>query len=370
MFFNAKEGSTSALIQLCIGYFIFYVITGVSVKYFLGGAPGFPHMDGMEFLVYSTAGGMGISMLVVMILRWYRFESTQRTKLGPLTLPSEFLYIIPSGICTAIIVPTTTLMYSFDGISVMVAMVLMRGSVIVISRLIDEIQIRQGILKKTVYFEENIAVAIAISVVIIELLSPAKSGKSPFGSLPVMIIFSSYIVAYTLRIYIMNYYKNTRPKGASGSNKGFFAIEQLAAFATVALVTLMFVLLHQFAGVEGPRVTPMVNAIVYPNPLWWHWAILAGIAYGIVAFFSVFIFMFKGRTATFAGLVNRLTSLIAGTAATLLFAVMFSGKYPHYFDWINLGLILVAVAFMTKAERRRAQELAREELVSAAAKEI
>ena len=45
---------------------------------------------------------------------------------------------------------------------------------------------------------------------------------------------------------------------------------------------------------------------------------LSGIPYGAVAFFSVFIFMFQGRTATFAGLVNRLTSLIAGTTATLL----------------------------------------------------
>jgi drug/metabolite transporter (DMT)-like permease len=53
---------------------------------------------------------------------------------------------------------------------------------------------------------------------------------------------------------------------------------------------------------------------------------------------------------------------VAGTIATLLFAVMFGGKYPHYMDWVGLALILVAVAFMTKAEKRRARELAQEEL--------
>jgi drug/metabolite transporter (DMT)-like permease len=81
--------------------------------------------------------------------------------------------------------------------------------------------------------------------------------------------------------------------------------------------------------------------------------VLAGTAYGLVAFFSVFIFMYKGRTATFAGLVNRLTSLVAGTAATLIFAVVFGGKLPKPADWVSLGFILVAVAFLARAERRR-----------------
>ena len=68
--------------------------------------------------------------------------------------------------------------------------------------------------------------------------------------------------------------------------------------------------------------------------------------------------MFKGRTATFAGLVNRLTSLIAGTASTLWFAAFYGGKLPKLQDWVSLAFILVAVGFLTMAERRRAAELA------------
>jgi hypothetical protein len=76
-----------------------------------------------------------------------------------------------------------------------------------------------------------------------------------------------------------------------------------------------------------------------------------------VAFFSVFIFMFKGRTATFAGLVNRLTSLVAGTAATLIFHYGFGGKFPSAEDWLSLVFILIAVGFLTVAERKRMDEL-------------
>ncbi|MFO7735236.1 MAG: hypothetical protein R6W70_03355 [bacterium] len=65
--FGAKQGSTAHLMELCFGYFIFYVITGVSVKYFLY-CPQGPELEGMEYLVYSTVGGTlfatGISLIL------------------------------------------------------------------------------------------------------------------------------------------------------------------------------------------------------------------------------------------------------------------------------------------------------------------
>ena len=67
--------------------------------------------------------------------------------------------------------------------------------------------------------------------------------------------------------------------------------------------------------------------------------------------------MFKGRTATFANLANRLTSLIAGTLSTVIFAAVFGGKYPAVIDWVSLGFIFLAIYFMAKAEKRRKAEL-------------
>jgi uncharacterized membrane protein YccC len=67
--------------------------------------------------------------------------------------------------------------------------------------------------------------------------------------------------------------------------------------------------------------------------------------------------MFKGRTATFAGLVNRLTSLVAGTAATLVSYFLFQGHFPKIQDWLSLVFILIAVGFLTIAEKKRTREL-------------
>jgi hypothetical protein len=360
---TTEEGSTGRLLQLCAGYFIFYVITGVMVKYFLGSPDnGFPGMSGMQYLVYSTAGGTMVAAGVVLALRWYRLQSNRMVRWGPLTFPGEFLYIIPSGVCTAVVIPTTTLMYSLEGLSVMVAMTIMRGSVILISRVVDAVQIRQGILTKRVYLEENLGVIFALAAVGVHVVYGAVSGGTHFdflGNPAAMVILSAYIIAYSIRIYIMNYYKNTRPKGERQDNKGFFAIEQIAALSTIALVTVILFQAPETFGWKATQVVAIREAITEPAPLW-AWAILGGTAFGAVSFFSVFIFMFKGRTATFAGLVNRLTSLIAGTAATLIFAFVFGGRLPNKLDWLALLFIFIAVGFLTRAERRRAAELAAE----------
>jgi len=351
---KTEDGSTGRLLQLVFGYFFFYVITGLSVKYFQNIAG----MHSMEYLVYSTASSTLLATTVVLVLRWYKLQSVRLTKVGSVTFPSELYYIIPSGVMTAVVVPTTTLLYSFEGISVMVAMTIMRGSVIIIGRIVDSIQIKKGILNKKVYLEENMGVIFAVLAVGLKVLTGGRDGgANPLTSVPVMVIFTSYIIAYAIRIYIMNYYKNTRPRRSKvDNNKAFFAIEQFASTVTIWLVALIILIVAIRTDAVGTRITPYVNA--FKNPVsGFGWTMFWGAAFGIVAFFSVFLFMFKGRTATFSGLVNRLTSLIAGTTSTLLFALIWGGRWPALVDWISLLLIFVAVAFLTKAEKKRALEL-------------
>src|SRR5205085_9566625 len=67
----------------------------------------------------------------------------------------------PSGGCAAIVLPTAALLSSLP-VSVLVAMVVMRASVIVICRAVDAIQIRQGLLKKRVQPAENWGVLFAL----------------------------------------------------------------------------------------------------------------------------------------------------------------------------------------------------------------
>lgn len=351
LFTRNVEGSTEQLMQLCSGYLATYILVGFFAKLFTPKL-----MSGVEYLVYSTMGGSLICIVVVIILKWYKLKSAgYKTVMGK-QIPMEFFYIIPSGVCTAIIIPTTTLMYTLP-ISVMVAMVIMRASVIIISRIVDAIQIKQGILNKKVYWEENVAVLLAICAVSTNFVN-IKPGSFDFLSNNIaMTTLIIYIFAYGIRIYIMNYFKNTRPKNIPQDNKGFFAVEQIAASSTLVIGGFLLYKLVPLG--ESAEFFTQYHMALQPGsiPPLWYAAIFAGMAYGVGAFFSVFLFMFKGRTATFAGVVNRLTSLVAGTIATLLACAILKTRMPNTQEWSSLVFIFIAIYFLSRSEKRRSAEL-------------
>lgn len=352
---HTEEGSTGRLVQLCFFYFIFYIVTGIVVKYFTTALPGLPHVSQIEYLIYNNIGASGPVLLIVLALRWYKIKSNYLVPIGKLKVPIELFYIIPSGICTAVIVPTTIMMYLLP-IPVMVAMIIMRGSIIITSRIVDAIQIKQGILKKKIYWQEEVAVLLAIAAVSIDIFY-SKDIANDFEfihSFAAMTILSSYILAYFIRIYFMNYYKNTRGHGVPQDNKGFFAIEQICMVITIVIAGII---VFNSAGPNAPDVINQFHQSFIAPTVHWKWEAISGIAFGAVSFFSVFLFLFKGRTATFAGLVNRLTSLVAGTIATLIFWFIWNGKFPSKAEWLSLLIIFVAVTFLSKAEKRRVAEL-------------
>ncbi|MCM2321798.1 MAG: hypothetical protein NDJ90_00885 [Oligoflexia bacterium] len=336
---QSQSGSTKTLLQLCLGYFGFYILTGIAVKYYTDLSP--DRISQIAFLFNNTAGSNILVLLVVFAVGMHKAGSQK-------LFSRDSLPILYSGICTAVVIPTTTLMYLLP-ISVMVAMVIMRGSVIIISRLVDEIQIRQGILKKKVSWEEDLAIVFALMAVGMNLLLPGK-GKFDFVGHPAaMVILTSYLTAYFIRLYIMNYFKNSAV-GLKINNQAFFAREQVVATLTLVLVTLGLVASPRLFAVESPAVLEFQGAVFAPS----FWPMMSGIVYGAVAFFSVLIFMFRGRTATFAGLVNRLTSLVAGTTSTLLLAYFFGTRMPSSMEWMSLLWIGVAVGLLTRAELKYA----------------
>lgn len=339
------DDSSLLLLILAAWYFLSYVGTGIAPKVFTDGYFGVDRISQMANLYYSTVGAVGFVLILMVALGWHkRFRSAGSIRIGPVSFAREYCYLLPSGICTAVIIPTTTLMYTF-GVSVMIAMVTMRGCIVVIGRLVDAIQIRQGILKKRVPWEENVAVVFAIAAVATALLKSPKPGEDPFSllhSVPAMVVLTAYVGAYFVRIYIMNWYKNTH--AGQADNRAFFGAEQ--AFAALALVVVTGALLAW--GPNDWRIAEMHHAAETPYFL----AMIGGIPFGLAAIPSVLLLMYKGRTGTFSTLVNRLTSLIAGTTATLLL-IPLGGKAPVLLDWVAFGLVLVAVGFLAKAERRR-----------------
>lgn len=329
---------------LCAGYFTCYVIFGIFVKWLLDNREGFPAMSGMSILFNTTLGGMSIALGVVLLFWWPgRLKSSQPRIFGG-RLPGEYAWLIPSGICTGFVIPTTTLMYTF-GYSVMVAMVLMRSSLIVASRIVDAVLIHQGHLDKKVNWQENAAVVAALAALSIVIFGSGAKDFQFFESPAAMMTMALYIFPYGFRIYILSRFK------VKADHKAIFGIEQIFAAMTVLIVATAF-LSFFYMGWEPKQLADFASGFENPSFI----AILIGTVYGVGAFFSVFLYLFKHGTATFNTTVNRLTSLVAGTIATLIFHYAFDGKPVNTQGWVALSVVLIAIAFLAWSGKRRQQE--------------
>src|SRR2546428_7751020 len=108
---KSQSGTTARLIQLCVGYFSAYVLTGILVKYFT--VLRSPKMSEMAYLFNNTLGGSVLALGVVVLLGWVTLlQSNRSVRWRPLRFPLEVAYIIPSGICTAGGIPAHHLVFS------------------------------------------------------------------------------------------------------------------------------------------------------------------------------------------------------------------------------------------------------------------
>jgi hypothetical protein len=333
------KGSTGLLFTFALLYFGFYTIFGLGLKYAQGPvSQGLLGLGELSFLIYSTFGSALVCLGVIALAGWWRFKWWSR----------EGLLMVISGTCTALVIPTTTLMYSLP-LSVMIAMVIMRGSVILISRLLDELFLAMGISHKKVSWEENLAVLFAVGAVSLSIFRAGADDFLFFRSSVATTILAVYLAAYGLRLFLMNRFKFLFGFSPHIEKQNYFALEQLVAslwiFGTLGIALLFspWPTGHVFGEVAFSLLDPPSN---------WQWALLIGIPFGGAAFFSVFLFMFEGRTSTFGALVNRCSSLFAGTISTLLFAYFFGGKWPSAQDWMAFGVLLAAVLLLARSERR------------------
>ncbi|MDP8225599.1 MAG: hypothetical protein P9L99_19725 [Candidatus Lernaella stagnicola] len=331
-----------SLVGLCLGYFAAYVVYGTFVRWLRITQ----EMPGMEVTFNTTVGGTLICMVVVLVFWWPGRLVLREPRVWGGRIPGEYAWLVPSGICTGFVIVTTTLMYTY-GFSVMVAMVLMRSALIVSSRAVDAILIRQGHVTKPVYWQENAAVVAAVAAMSVVIFVADKDDFKFFESSAAMITMLFYIIPYSLRIYILNRFKT------QADHKAIFGIEQIAASSTIFLV-MGAVVIAYLAGWNPTPVAEFAAGVFSPTPV----AILIGMVFGIGAFFSVFLFLFKDGSATFNVTLNRLTSLTAGTVATLCFWLLFDGQPVKSYQWAALGVVLLAIGLLAWAGKRRKREAA------------
>ena len=285
------------------------------------------HIPGFELLpatVMATLAGM---LAFLGFTGWWRFSEKQTIFGLGIHVPNRWTFL--SGLCTATIIMTTTLAYTFQGVSIVFMMLLMRGGVLVIAPMVDALSGR-----KVRWFSWT-ALALALSALLVAFSERMSFQLTLLAGLDV----GAYLLGYFVRLRFMSHLAKSDSPDAT---KRYFAEEQMVA--TPALMLFLALLALWGGSPEAMQVRAGFTSFFDRG------VTLAAFAVGLLSLGTgIFggLILLDRRENTFCVPVNRASSVLAGVVATLALHFAFGSRMPSIFEWTGASLIVGAILVLS-----------------------
>ncbi len=302
-------------------------------------------VNSFEILPPTIMASIAVMIVFISCMGWWKYAT--QWKLGSLSLPRPRLLTLFSGICTGVVVVTTTLAYTINGVTIVTAMLFMRGGMLIMSPIVDTI-----FKRKVKWFCWAALGMSMLALIVSSLYIPITTGKFDIGSIfgqPLLfwVDLAAYLGAYFVRLTMMS---KLAKSDNDDDTKKFFVEEQMTG--TPSILIILFVIALFGAGQPYESLPGGVHAGFFD-----FWTSHPGkvIAYAmLIGFFSQFNGVFGGLILldksdnAFAVPVNRCSSILAGVGATLaLVAVFPSYSMPDAGQFIGAGCVIGAICFLT-----------------------
>ncbi|MBP9085100.1 MAG: hypothetical protein KBG15_03240 [Kofleriaceae bacterium] len=280
-------------------------------------------VTGLMLLPVMTAASTLAMVATITGLGWWRYARGADGKGWP--RPNRWTLL--SGLATAMILVTTTLAYTFEGVSLGFVMLVMRGGVLVIAPVVD---LMTG--RRIRWFSW---VALGLS-----LVSLANTLLTRVGDVPLLcaLDLACYLLGYVIRLRLMA--KLGKSHDPSVRRRYFVEEQMVAAPAAVVLLVLLAVF-----GPPGIHV-PLRHGFF---DLWTHstvgWAIVAGICSQGTGVFGG-LMLLDASEATYCVPLNRAMSILGGVVAASVLALWFGVRAPSLGELIGAGLLVSAIGVL------------------------
>lgn len=333
---------------LCFGYFASYIPYSMMTKMITEGL--FDGLNGKGFSGFIIQPvvvlGSFVSMYIYLTAKgWWKY-ATHSTVLG-ISFPRPQWFTCISGLCTAGQIITTTLAYTFSGISIVFAMLLMRGGVLIMAPVVDLIVRRR---RRKIYWPSWVAAVLSLIALFVGF--SAKAGLQM--TMGAAINISIYLFVYFFRLFFMS---GRAKSDDADERRRYFTEEQMVANPVLFIGLLIVGVLGRHAAPESIANQVWLGFSSFPFQGFFIVTFLIGIfSYGTGLFGSL-IFLDK-RENTFTVPANRASSVLAGLIASYLLAIFYGKRFPGPHELIGAALIIGAIAFLmyrTIIDKRRAQ---------------
>jgi protein-tyrosine-phosphatase len=311
---------------LALGYFAFYVpYSGMTKALSKGFFSTSGTISGFELLPAVLFGTVIGFLIIILATGWWKQAGT--VKLFGKNIPfASNKYTFLSGIATAVIIATTTLAYSFTGISIVFAALLMRGGVLLMAPFVDTVYRRK--------IQWYSWLAFGLTLFSLLVVFSEKAGYSL--SLAAGINIAAYLSGYFFRLQFMTYTAKTND---TSSNYKYFVEEMLSAMLVILFVPLLLALIGQgelMLSLRAGYTSFLGSGLVVP-------AIIIGILYSCLYIFGSRIYLDK-RENTFCIPINRCASLLAGVTAAVILSMLF--EKPFYTATQLMGAVVLILAIV------------------------
>jgi hypothetical protein len=326
------------------GYFACYVPYSALTKALTRGtipAMAGVSVDGFAVMPLSAMASLVGMLVFISAMGWWKH--LPRRKVGALTLPMLNPWLVLSGLCTSTIIMTTTLAYTFKGVSIVFAMLLMKGGVLILAPVVDALTGRH------VRWFSWAGLLLSLG----SLFVAVTDGTGFTMPLACTIDVVAYLLAYFIRLRFMSRMAKSDDENAT---LRYFVQEQITATPALVLALGIMALIG-----DGPTLGAIRDGFTtLPFTSAAPWVIAIGLLSQGTGVFGSLIFLDK-RENTYCVPVNRCSSVMAGVVASFALSWWLGMGPPKNDELFGAAMIIGAILFLTLPpmfEKRRASALA------------
>lgn len=327
----SASGTGLSVWWLAFGYFACYVPYSALTKALTSGLAyhDAPRLSGVSLLPMSVLAST-VSMLgVITWLGWWKHAGTRRVFGATVPMPGPWTFL--SGLATAAIVVTTTLAYTFEGVSIPWVMLLMRGGVLVLAPIVDALSGRKV----------RRASRIALGLSLLALLDAVAARGGTRMPILCLVDIALYLFGYFVRLRFMSRLAKSQD-GSEG--RRYFVEEQMVATPAAILALALLAAVPA----DGPFADLRRGFLDVPH----HPALLTIVLIGVLSqgtgLFGGLVLL-DARENSFCVPLNRASSILAGILAQALIATILGGHGPSGLEAAGAALLVGAIAVLSRA---------------------
>ncbi len=284
---------------------------------------------GATLLPVATLTSLAVMLVFLTSMRWWRYATHRKVFGRSIPVPTRWTAL--SGLCTSVILTTTTLAYTFDGVSIVFVMLLMRGGVLILAPVVDAITGR-----KQRWFSW-IGLALSITALFVAF---AEDGGC-LVTLASAVDIAFYLGAYFIRLRFMSRLAKSPDREVT---LRYFVEEQLVATPSTVLLLIVAALLGAdstslLGDIHAGFTSHLESGFVFET-------ILIGALSQGTGIFGTLVFLDPSEN-TFSVPVNRCSSILAGVLASAGLALFLDVQWPSAHQLVGAGFVVLAIGALT-----------------------